>query len=52
MLLVEHMFGAIYWFTFGWALARSNEVLSLGGVTRKNVLGHWEHAEHARFGTT
>ena len=36
MLLVEHFFGTIYWFTFGWALVRSNEVLSLGG----NVLGN------------
>ena len=45
MIMVEHIFGTIYWFTFGWVLVRSNEVLSLGGITRKNVLG-------ARFGTT
>ena len=55
MLLVEHIFGTIYWFTFGWVLVRSNEVLSLGGIARMSLamLGeHWEHAEHARFGTT
>ena len=56
MLLVEHIFGPIYWFTFGWVLVRSNEVLSLGDITGKMslaILGeHWEHAEHVRFGTT
>ena len=56
MLLVEHIFGTI-WFTFGWVLVRSNEVLSLGVASRERMslamLGeYWEHAEHARFGTT
>ena len=39
-LLVEYIFGIIYWCIFGWVLVRSNEVLSLGGITRKNVFGN------------
>ena len=29
-----------FWVGVGWVLVRSTEVLSLGGITRKNVLGN------------
>ena len=46
LILMIHAIGrAYFWHNllglhFGWVLVRSNEVLSLGGITRKNVLGN------------